>query len=84
MRRVAPKGLKKVGGVEQAHVRGDIARGHAVAAQVRWIFQGGVAGRVARKIEDGTWCPRTRGAGNTGFGSMPVKKYELIILMPSD
>ena len=50
----APKGLKKL--IRRSctqHVRGDIGRGHA--AQVLWLFQGGVAGRVACKIEDGPW-----------------------------
>ena len=62
MRRAAPKGLKKLIQEElrtqththtHTHVRGDIDRGHA--AQVLWLFQGGVAGRVACKIEDGPW-----------------------------
>ena len=78
MRRVAPKGLKKVGGVEQAHVRGDTARGHEAAAQVLWTVKGGVAGRVARNR--GRHMARGQEVQeNTGFGSTPVKKYELIM-----
>ena len=75
---VAPTGLKKL--IRRSctqHVRGDIGRGHA--AQVLWLFQGGVAGRVACKFEDGHLARGQEVQESTGFGITPVKKYELIM-----